>query len=57
MPLGKDDGSMLFRKLLRTLQVPDFQARRLTQLDALFDDENRLAPGIAHVNVNRRMIV
>ena len=47
---------MLFCKLLRTLQVPDFQPSRLAQLDALFDDKNRFTSGKADVNVNWRVI-
>ena len=48
---------MLFSKLLCALQLSDFQTGRLTQLNSVFYNENRLTSGVPHMNVNWCVLV
>lgn len=48
---------MLLGKLLRTLQVPDFQPGGFPQLDAFLNEKNRFTTRVSYVNVDWPVVV
>ena len=57
MPVLDDKVALLFRKLLGLGEVGHFQSVRFTEFHRGFDIEDRFAAALAHMDVNRAVVI